>query len=437
MARFGGTTNNNRRVVAGLLSVAITATLSSCGITDTIRPELNQEGLLRVDPSTVVVDFPDSQVNVPFGPSLDDVLNGGSSSDGDSSSDSSSGSSSGGSSSGGTSITPDKDANTSNGFTVNGKMIVDPANFVELPATVVQADSYAKYLEEEVYKPMMEKIDALSGSQRQEGLYFRILYSGYNVNSESGMMERAAPYKQKVSYGCSEVGAASLGAFAIDYLQQISYNSSAIVNARTTSKTILQNFMTTNTPPDGFKSWEDVDWLAASAVKNFPKNQLALWGNERIGATTLGEYMKKLEMQTVGVIPNIRLKVYTSATAYSNLYINRVSTSYVSRYVDMMTSREVDLLFTEFNQFGNRKSRSLFKCYSDAASVVVGYNDGYNKCIVVLATKPDKDLGEVLGGSYNDMCMLVADIKPPTSWQALQEKNPELKIALQGSKGAD
>lgn len=433
MVQFVGIRSKGRRILAMLLALVMATLLCGCNITDRIRPELNQEGLMRVDPSTIVVDFPDAQVNVAYGPTLDDVLNSGSSSGDSSSGDSSSGDDINHD----TSIGSNSNANTTNGFTINGKMIVDPANFVALPASVVEAKDYATYLEEHVNKPVQELLDKLSSAQKKEGVYFRILYAGYNQNPESGMLERATPYKVKTSYSCSEVGGTSLGAFAIDHLQQISYNATAVAQARNTAKTVLQNFMNTNTPPDGFDSWESVDWLAASATRNFPKNQLAMWGNERVGAQTLGEYLAKMERETVGVVPNIRLKVFTSATSSSTLLINRVSTVYVSRYLDMMTSRDVDLLFTEFNQFGNRKSNTLQKCYSDTTSVLYAYSDGYNKCLVLIATKPDKDLGDVLDTYYNDICSIVASVIPPNRWKDVQALYPELGIASQGSKGAD
>ena len=435
MARFEGMNFLRSKGICCLLLTLCLSVLTGCGVVDKLRPELNQMERMRVDPSTIVIDFDD--VKKDAGNTAGGGTVNGSATPGGSTSRPSGGSgggSSGGSGGGGNYEEPAP--TVSSGFTRDGRMIVDPSNFAEVENSVVSAADYSRYLQEKVYDPIMEILNELDKDQKN-GLYLRVMHAGYNQDPDSGVMKQAPTFDKTVNYGCSMVGGAAMSTFATEWLQQLPYNQDAVTSARNNAMQIINNFISRNPVPSGYSSWYEVDWLAASSNSSFPKSILKLWGNDRVGAATLGDYIGMMNTQSVGVVPNVKLKVYKSASGSSTVLLNKASTT-SARYQDGLSTTDINTLFTGFNQFANRSCDMIDKVYTDdSSSLLYSYLDGYNKTMVYLSAKPGVDLPTLLGPKYAELNSIITSIQAPTSWQVIQQDYPDLHIVAEGSRGAD
>lgn len=444
MVQFGGILIKRSKLLATICALCAVTSLTSCGvyapnsITDVIRPELNQDQLLRVDPGTVVVDFTDTAMTNQ-GQSGTDITTAGDILDnGNSPEDTDTPTTGTGvpvSGTGSSAVNPDP----ANNYVIGSKMYVDPRNFGALPNTMVSCDSYADYLRTEVYEPLKELIEEIP-SENRKGIYLRVMHAGYNPVKDSPRIEKGNGYDAKVSYGITDISGVSLGAYAMEWVGKFAYNATLIDNCRRATMNLIQDDIDKITPPTEGVLWDDTDWLAASGVNDFSRSILAMWGNERFNYSTLKDYRNNLERQTIGVVPNLRLQIFQSATNMRTLTLNRASGragQTPKRYVDYMTQSDVNIIFTKYNQFANRTTNTFEKTYTDDGSMLYSYTDGYTRTLVLVATAPGENIHERLGNKNSEVSNIVYGVLAPTKWQDIEAKMPGISTISAGAKGAD
>lgn len=417
MVQSGGIRAKFKRVqVLTCLGLALTLSSGCSAQLDALRPELNSENRLKVDPNTVVVDFDDYKQNTDyFG-------------------------------SGGPSAADRWDPNY---IDLNDPAIADRIPFWMRPAiysgvredqtpssvSFVSATDYSIYLEEKVYTPIAEILSALP-VEAQSKLYFRVLHTGYNAQSDK--LEQAAAYTNSKIGGLTSVSGGVISEFTYEWLTQFSLNDSSVTSLQANALQKANNFIANNPPPEPFSDWSEVDWLAASST-DFPTDLLSMWGNSEMNLRTYADYIRALEQNPLRTVPNLSLYYYTNSNATSKgaIVLNKIpATSVVSRYVSSVDSDTLQKIFTTVNQSIERDAVPTQMTYRDTGSVLFSYYDGYNKTLIFLATAPGENLSEVLGDVANDVITRIMNAYSVTDWQGVTSLYPDATVALEGLRGS-
>lgn len=440
MARFVGTRRSNSQCVALLgCSILLVGTLSGCQVVDTLNSLKakigwkEDEQVVRVDPDEVVNPFdPDYESkygpigntsgdaepsDIPFGsegePGVWETPNPDVNSDstGDSSTDNNGG------------VTP----NTSSSLNWSMEQKIVPADFKPSEASVAVAEQYSLYLQDKVYAPVRDILKALPYNTRSH-LYFRVMNAGQNFDSEENLSSTADALDECVKGTLHRVGGTTLSTFVTQWLGQLEYNTSNIEAARSRWKSQLE----------AYELDEDLTWLEASADADINKKLLLMWGNERTGATTFGEYMDMVDEQSIGVIPDISYRFYSTPTSYGTVYLNSTSSqSGAKHFVDGLAISDVNKVFTSHNQFVTRDATVIDTVLVDDSSVLNCYLDGYNKMLVYLAAEPGYTLKGLLGDDYSTVVNALTTAYRPNNITKLYTEIEGLRAVPSGTKGVD
>lgn len=392
---------------------------------DAIRPELNNEGMMQTGREALVVDFEDTKI-APEG--MEGGTTAGDKQDQDDPFNSS-GSRPDGSNSG---ITNNPGYNDTYG---------EGLEYAPVQEGFIASSNYKQYLEEELVSKMQELLNGVPIDQRSK-LYFRVVHSGYDLQSGTQAAYSVPAYTFSSSTSLNRVSGIALTSFANDYLRHLDKNSAAIKNAKEVTLTKLEKYCSTHKPPSG-QSWDNIDWLTASTLKDFPKDILSIWGGDRLNDKTLGSYKSLVQSGDTRAVPNIKLQYHSSSgnsNQYSTLTLNNCKTSGISGPFDYgMPKRDIDKLFTSVNQFTNRSATPTTQTYQDDGAIMFTHFDGYNKTVVLLGTEPGTSLSEILGSSYGEAHRLVTGLAAVTDVNRIPDKYLQGGTALvqSGYKGVD
>lgn len=417
MGQFGNIPIRINRFKCACLAPIAVYVLTSCNIVDKIRPELNQEELMCLFPESVVIDFSDTgPQNVDSDePTAGDILDSDAITEGSS---------------------LKEEGDPLNNYLLGDKIRVNPDSFAPLRETIVSGDSYAEYLRICVYAEI-DKILQTIPTENRKDIYIRVMHSGYNSIENSPRIQQNKVYDEKISYGITDVAGDSLADYAMKWIGEIPYNQNSIEGSRKFTQQLLEDTLRTTMPPISGVSWSNTDWTAASKVSKFPRAILAMWGNTRFNYSTLGEYQDALSSKVVGVVPNVFLRVYKSNSKFDNIVLNRASSRGTSRYTDSLTSGDVNLIFTGYNQYADKDVASFEKVYCEDSSMLYSHTGGYCRTLVFVATSPGKKLKDVLGDAEMEVAKVVLNVLSPTQWQEIETKIENVSIIPAGSKGVD
>lgn len=388
MVRFTGIRLNKTKVLHTLVATAVTVSVTACSYiptADDIRPEVNNTGRLRVDPGTLVIPFEDVGDNVGMAPPVEG-----------------------------------NDRYKDSGLDVN------PAKFEAVENTFVCGEDYSVYLDEKIFQPVAQKISTLP-QDKQNNIYFRVMHAGYNYDTETLEASQAGLYDSSKSGMLSSCGGVSMPTFVQRWLGQLDLNSGLIDRSR---KALTSQI-------DGYNLSKQTTLIDAKANSGLPSTILCMWGNPRLGAVTLADYLRNIETQTVGVIPNLTFRYYVGARSQANLVVNSVPFTQATDYVDSMPVSEVNRAFTKYNQFATRACTPIDEIFTDDQSVLFVHLNGYTKTLIYLACPPGQTLNQTLGDAASEIISTVSKTLKPTQWTELSALYPALHVVPKGSKGVD
>lgn len=400
MGKFGGMLL--RAVSTALISTFVVGSLSGCSenALGSIRPEVNNHMGMIVFPGL----FSDSITDL----EEDEGVNSG----GD------------GASSGIDGSTDSNDGES------GGTVIGDASYFDPLPYNAMSAPDYIKYLDAQIYQHIREILDGLDSSASQS-IYFRVFHSGYTtVADDTTAIQQASIYDNKMIGSGTQLYGTVFPEFAYSWLGNATTNPDNNTRIKKARESLLSTINRSNVATTA-------TWVQASAAEAFPYNQsvLQMWGNERLGAETLQDYLNNVRKYVVGTIPNISLKIYRAGGSTTSVTLNNTSDIDGPRYVDHMSKVNADRLFGTYNQYKNRETIKLDLYYIDDYGMLFSYIDGYSKTIVALCCFDGATLDSTLGEAKAQVESIISGTYDYTQWAEISEFVPNATILQSGVRG--
>lgn len=309
-----------------------------------------------------------------------------------------------------------------------GTVVNNPSSFAALPYNVVAAGSYSIYLDEQIYQPISELLTGLPDSASNH-LYFRVFHSGYDpVTEDATLICRASVYDSKQIGSVGFIAGTAFPLFTYKWLGLTTMlNPNAISSARSNW---LSRINSSNVTPQ-------TTWLSAAASPDVPTALVQLWGNERLSADTLAEYLQLVRTEVVGVIPNISFKLQLNAASKTTVTINSTVGITGNRYSDRMAKTDVDRLFGYYNQYSDRRAVTVDFYEYDDYSAVYSYIDGYSKTIVALGCQEGYSFDDLLGAQKDTVLEKIGDTLNYTQWTDVQAYVENAVVLQSGVRGMD
>lgn len=395
MVKSGGTLLRVAKVATLVLVLGLHTGCTPAYI-ESVRPEVNGGNAMIVNPGSIAGSTEDLMAS---GATTDNSTQGGASDSEGSTSD-------------------DKDSIA---------IVGNSSYYSELPYNVMAAPDYIKYLEQEVYTPIKEIIDEVGGDK----LYFRVFHSGYTtVSDDTTAIQQASIYDNKAIGVGTHLYGEVFPAFAYTWLtspRTSDVNSNTVRAARTSCLTKIN---TSDASPV-------TTWMAAAAARPavIDSNVLKMWGNERLGADTLQQYISAVNSSVLGTVPNITLKLSLAGGRTTSITLNDTSDMTGSRYVDHLSKLSVDRLFDSYNQYKMREQVKFEVSLEDDYAKLYAYIDGYSKTIVAIGCFDGTTLEDTLGNKANTVCDIISGVYNNTEWSQISAYVPNATILQAGVKG--
>lgn len=309
-----------------------------------------------------------------------------------------------------------------------GTVVNNPSSFALLPYNVVAAGSYSIYLDEQVYQPISEILTGLP-SNVSNHLYFRVFHSGYDpVTEDATLICRASVYDSKQIGSVNYIAGTAFPLFTYKWLAlRTSLNPNVVSSARSNW---LSRINSSNVTPQ-------TTWLDAAGEPDVPTTLVQMWGNERLGADTLAEYLQLVRSDVIGVIPNISFKLQLNAASKTTVTINSTTAVTGTRYSDRMAKTDVDRLFGYYNQYSDRRAVTVDFYEYDDYSAVYSYIDGYSKTIVALGCQEGYSFDDLLGAQKDTVLGKISDTLNYTQWTDVQAYVENAVVLQSGVRGMD
>ena len=408
MVRFGGMPW--KRVKALVCLVTASVCLSSCSMTriDEMRPEVNREQAMIVDPDAFMQSVGMEQGDWDTGDG--DIQN----SNGDG--PRLPGMSWGGATEGvisGDQVTAEEDEYTD----------------VTLDAQTVSATSYSRYLSEKVVSPIVALCDKMD-PKPYDKLYFRVVHRGYDpvgVDQSNVMAPTSSPYDFKFIGGLTKVDGYVISEFAFKYLDTIDGNSSLKESKRRSVINAVQNSRIDN----------GTSWLGAAEFGRLSSAIKEMWGNERLEAeSSVRAYLQAVNRSVIGTVPDMILYVQNGTAGA--VHLNKTTGS--ARYRDNVSTYALNAILSAPNQYPDHKPiRTLHDFDYDDHCIIWCNIDGWSCTIAILGCDETTTLPELFGGDYDAIHDLMANICKNTDWAQIcaMEGMADAFLISAGARGTE
>lgn len=309
-----------------------------------------------------------------------------------------------------------------------GTVVNNPSSFAPLPYNVVAAGSYSAYLDSQVYQPISEILAGLPNNASNH-LYFRVFHSGYDpVTEDATLICRASVYDSKQIGSVNYIAGTAFPMFTYKWLAlRTDLNPNVVSSARSNW---LSRINSSNVTPQ-------TTWLDAAGSPDVPTTLVQMWGNERLGADTLADYLQLVRSDVIGVIPNISFKLQLNAASKTTVTINSTAAISSTRYSDRMAKTDVDRLFGYYNQYSDRRAITVEFYEYDDYSAVFSYIDGYSKTIVALGCQEGYSFDDLLGAQKDVILGKIGDTLNYTQWTDVQAFVENAVVLQSGVRGMD
>lgn len=307
-----------------------------------------------------------------------------------------------------------------------GTAVSVPDQYAALPYNVVSAKDYSRYLDEQIYKPVVQRLEQLTGDSASH-LYFRVYHTGYDLyNDTKDMMVRSTPYDGRKIGSLEKLGGTGVSEFALEWLIDVN-NNKRIVNAARQNwlSTINKSGLTPSTA-----------WVQAATDPTLNKTITLMWGNERLGAEHLEDYLKAVRSSVIGTVPSIGLVIRNTANSTTTVAINQIA-GQTTRYQDCMNRTNVDRLFTYYNQYPDRSASPTEFAVMDDHTAMYAYVDGYSKTIVLLNAELGYTLDDLLGVHADFVTETVAGVYNNTEWSQVSGYISGATVIQKGARGLE
>ena len=307
-----------------------------------------------------------------------------------------------------------------------GTAVENTDRFAALPYNVVAAKDYTRYLDEHIYQPIMQRLEQLPGDNVSH-LYFRVFHTGYDpVEDGASLMTRATPYDGRKIGPMRSLGGTGVSEFALEWLVDVGNNKQRVASARrrwqdTINKTSLVPVTT---------------WIQASTVQGLDPLITLMWGNERLDAEQLSDYLAAIRRSVIGTVPNVQLYIKNTATSSTVVNLNQTS-EMSSRYRDRITRESADRLFTFYNQYPDRSASPTEYSVVDEDTAMYAYVDGYSKTIVLINAELGYTLDALLGEHTAFITGVIEDTFNNTEWSQVSALVRDATIIQKGAKGLE
>lgn len=315
---------------------------------------------------------------------------------------------------------------TGAGSDTGGTVVGNSTKFAALPYNVVCARDYSTYLDKYVYLPISQKLDQLYGDA-SNNLYFRVFHTGYDSYSEDpNSIVRAAPYDSRRVGTLSDLAGTGVSDFALSWLIDLHGNRKGVSAAK---NNWLNKIDKSALVPQS-------TWVQASTDSAVDKLLLQLWGNPRLGADTLQDYLGSVRRSVIGTVPHIKLNLRSSATSSVYITLTDPNPSDI-RYTDHISKESTDRLFGYYNQYPDRNASPIEFCVEDDYTMLYAYVDGYSKTIVLLNAAPGYTLDQLLGEHRAFIASKISSMYNNTEWAKVASLVENATILQKGVRGLD
>lgn len=441
MARLRGI--SNRFCSIALCGVLLTGALTGCaenhvgdGIGDTplsgtfadmIKPDVNREGRLLLDPGLVAADFTDTDFN-PWSPvGIGEDFGSG---------DESGGTEDGSGGGSGEGIGGDDSDVGSAPPAETWKRIVDPSTFPVPTVPVVNASVYGDYLKEYVYDPVNTVL------RSHNDVYFRVFHMGYDTTTTTVTYSKPTGGTEPVSTvthtvpgtttnlkgcrnsTCSAVAGDAHTYYMIEWLGGLDVNQTLHnpENNRASFKTSIANVVGS---ADNDVLWSSTydSIVGTDEAKLLGSKVMTIWEKFKDQCPQLGNLAGQVDDNNWGAIPDLTLKYYKKATALNSVVMNGVTRNSTHTASGGTATSVVDVLFTNYNQFHTREFVGIERWGTNAyvttasgatTSYLATYTDGYHRTVIYIAAEEGKTLNEVLGEDFDVIMTTLSTAKAPT-----------------------
>lgn len=414
MVQFAST-SKVKRVVAATMATTLLFSSAGCvqykeisekssgSVTDNLRPDVNHQQGLLVDPALVVYNFVDSTRDIYSESSMEDSFNPGDASDD-------------------ILRPPLRTESTS------WNRQVDPGSFSPTSTIFVGATVYGEYLTD-YFNSVVSKLEG------RNDIYFRVFHQGYNKientssvhegESKSGNYKYVPATALDLQYSANpsikSVEGLAVNDFLSDWLSNLDINRTMHDLTRSKSDFLksleLQVSAGILSLSTRFKDVEGTDIQSKLNGSIFE-----MWKRNSKKCNTYRQFVEYVKSHPTISIPDLSLEYYTSWNTLSTVVLNGVAfrtkgASQTSRTPTV----NLDVACLSYNQFELRQTPEVGgeKIYRDDGSIVLTYLDGYNKTVVILASKEGRPLNTTLGSKYASIVTEVTKWKAPNSMSLL------------------
>lgn len=407
MVQFGGMPW--KRVKAVVCLPLALLSLSSCSMTriDEMRPEVNREQAMLVDPEAF------EQI---VGMEQGDWESGNGN----------------GTSTGGPRLPGMSGGGATEGIVSGDEVLTEEDEYtdVTLRAQVVSATSYSRYLSEKVITPIVNICDDMD-SHPYDKLYFRVVHRGYDPVGvdESNVMTPASPYDFKLIGSLTRVNGYAISEFAYNYLITVEGNNSLVSSKRRSVISAVNN------------SGLDVrtSWLSAGDVSRLSSSIKEMWGNERLDAEdSLSAYLQAVNRSAIGTIPDLKLYVMNGSMGRKALTLNQTTGN--PRYVDNVSKYALNIILGAPNQYPDHKPVRTLSGFEYDEHCLIWYNiDGWSNTTVLIGCDNSTTLPELFGGDYDAIHDIVANISKNSDWAQIcaMEGMEDASTISAGARGTE
>lgn len=400
MELFGGMLLKHRIVLA----IILLTTLTGCSVVDVIRPDINRDGQLRLDPLEIEYQFEDGE-HIIY---------------------------SGGSGSSAADRLPPEVTRPVTGTTTSGRLVLDATNFEPLGESIVDSGTYTQYLREEVITPVKETLNQLDSDSRNK-LYFRVMHAGYDVRLSDGVMFQGTPLDDKTSGNFSTYAGEAMREFGTQYLNSISsLNANTERDALYTAQKYLKS-ISADTLSDSAHVTDAIDDKGRPIIRY---NYYNMWNSSENSSLTFGEFKEKFESDLVSVMPHLMYRYYNTGGSQVSLTFNAVNSHKVYPFNDEVATSLLDRIFCKTNPYANRYVKTMEDVYVNDSETLWFHVDGYTKTLVYMSCTSDTTLPMLLGDEYNNVSSILNSVRPVTDLTLLDDYEGG-RIVQAGSKGVN